>query len=137
MKTGNKAKGKAKGKAKDFYSILEVNPAATDSELKKAYRALMKIWHPDVCKQENAYEIFSEIQRAYETLSDPEQRQAYDRSLGLYEEDSADEESEEKKTSFLGCLTIILLTMFSLGFVAYIAFKVYMTLHGNNSGSTP
>jgi molecular chaperone DnaJ len=58
----------------DPYQILGVPKNATESDIKKAYFQLAKKWHPDVSKETNAKEKFSEISQAYDTLSDPEKR---------------------------------------------------------------
>ncbi|XP_022867770.1 dnaJ homolog subfamily B member 3-like [Olea europaea var. sylvestris] len=63
----------------DYYNILKVNRNASDEDLKKAYRRLAMIWHPD--KNANTLEAeakFKQISEAYDVLSDPEKRQIYD-----------------------------------------------------------
>jgi len=64
---------------KDYYEILGVARTATADEIKKAFRKLARIHHPDVAKDKAKGEIkFKEINEAYEVLSDPEKRQKYD-----------------------------------------------------------
>jgi molecular chaperone DnaJ len=63
---------------RDYYKVLGVKKDASKEELKKAYRQLVKKYHPDVNKEADAEEKFKEIQEAYETLSDEGKRSAYD-----------------------------------------------------------
>jgi curved DNA-binding protein len=65
-------------KFKDYYAALELERDADGDEIKKAYRRLARRTHPDVAKEPGAEERFKEISEAYQTLSDPEKRQAYD-----------------------------------------------------------
>ncbi len=65
-------------KFKDYYACLGIERDASAEEIKKAYRKLARQYHPDVAKEEGAEERFKEISEAYQTLSDPEKRQAYD-----------------------------------------------------------
>ncbi|MER3418715.1 MAG: molecular chaperone DnaJ [Chloroflexota bacterium] len=62
----------------DYYAILGVPRTASDAEIKRAFRKLAQKWHPDVNKKPEAAERFKEINEAYQVLSDPRRRQAYD-----------------------------------------------------------
>src|SRR5688572_27008436 len=63
---------------RDYYEILGVARSATDDEVKRAFRKLAQVWHPDVNTEPGASERFKEINEAYQVLSDPQRRQAYD-----------------------------------------------------------
>lgn len=64
--------------AKNPYEVLGVAKDAPEKDIKKAYYALAKKWHPDTSKEENAKEKFHDIQTAYDILSDEKKRAAYD-----------------------------------------------------------
>ncbi|KAJ1849763.1 hypothetical protein LPJ70_000266 [Coemansia sp. RSA 2708] len=63
-----------------YYELLGVKRSAGDADLKKAYRRLALVWHPDKNhgNTEEATRVFAEIKEAYETLSDPQERAWYD-----------------------------------------------------------
>lgn len=63
---------------KDYYEVLGVKKDSKKEDIKKAYRKLVKKYHPDMNKDDNAEEKFREVQEAYEVLSDEKKRQAYD-----------------------------------------------------------
>lgn len=64
--------------ANSLYETLGVSKTASSDEIKKAYRALARKYHPDVNKDEGAEEKFKEINAAYEILSDENKRKQYD-----------------------------------------------------------
>ncbi|OLY84070.1 Mitochondrial protein import protein MAS5 [Smittium mucronatum] len=62
-----------------LYDTLGLSPGADESELKKAYRKLALKHHPDKSKDPSSAEKFKDISHAYDILSDPQKRDAYDR----------------------------------------------------------
>ncbi|MGA0024313.1 MAG: molecular chaperone DnaJ [Burkholderiales bacterium] len=64
---------------KDYYEVLGVNRDASEDDLKKSYRKLAMKWHPDRNPDNpKAEEHFKEAKEAYEVLTDPQKRAAYD-----------------------------------------------------------
>lgn len=64
----------------DYYNILKVNRNASEDDLRRAYRRLAMIWHPDKnpSNKREAEAKFKQISEAYDVLSDPQKRQIYD-----------------------------------------------------------
>jgi molecular chaperone DnaJ len=65
--------------SQDLYDLLGVSRDADADTIKKAYRRMARKLHPDVNPDPETQERFKEISRAYEVLSDPQKRAAYDR----------------------------------------------------------
>jgi len=68
-----------RGEDKDYYAILQVHPRAEPEVIEAAYRRLSRKYHPDVSSQADAGQRMQELNEAFEVLSDPARRQAYDR----------------------------------------------------------
>lgn len=87
--SGSGAAGKAEEKMKNPYEVLQVRRTASAQDIKKQYKKLAMVFHPDVVqsrqggslsKEEKAtaQRKFEEIASAYQVLSNPEKRKAYD-----------------------------------------------------------
>src|SRR6516225_409486 len=61
----------------DYYAILEVSSSATPTEIKKSYRRLARLHHPDLNQDARDIQI-KRLNEAYEVLRDPKKRAAYD-----------------------------------------------------------
>lgn len=75
-------------KQKDYYKTLDVPRKASAKVIKKAYRAMALMWHPDKHTGEEEKEVaekkFQEVAEAYEVLSDDDKRKAYDRGEDVF-----------------------------------------------------
>src|SRR5665213_130898 len=64
---------------KDYYKVLGVERAASSDEIRKAFRKLARLYHPDVAKdKKGAEDKFKEVNEAYEVLGDADKRKKYD-----------------------------------------------------------
>lgn len=70
--------------ANSYYALLGVHPSASVIEIRRAYRELSKRYHPDTTDlaPKIATEKFHQLNQAYATLSNPEQRRVYDHFIG-------------------------------------------------------
>jgi molecular chaperone DnaJ len=67
----------------NYYNTLQVHHQAPQSEIKLAYRKLVKKFHPDCNHNIGSHEQISALNIAYEILSNPQARASYDHSMGL------------------------------------------------------
>lgn len=66
---------------RNYYEILGVDKNADLDTIKKAYRKLVRKYHPDVSKEPDAVQKTAEVNEAYETLKDTQKRTEYDEML--------------------------------------------------------
>jgi len=66
---------------RDYYVVPGVRRGADLSKIKKAYRTVVKKYHPDTAESRPSSEKFLEAKQAYETMSDEKSRRQYDREL--------------------------------------------------------
>ena len=64
---------------RDYYEVLGIDKNASENDIKRAYRKMAKKYHPDNNPgDKKAEEMMKEVNEAYEVLSDPEKKSAYD-----------------------------------------------------------
>lgn len=68
---------------RDHYSILGVASDASQDDIRQAYLERARRYHPDSGEADASHEAFVELQRAYECLSEPDERRRYDRDRVL------------------------------------------------------
>jgi molecular chaperone DnaJ len=73
-----------------YYQTLDVEPNATQVEIKKAYRQMAKRFHPDVNQDTATHDKITRINQAYEVLGDPQSRRSYDHQLQYQSDLDAD-----------------------------------------------
>ncbi len=82
----------------DPYRVLEVGKAATDDEIKQAFRRLAKRYHPDLNKGDaKAEEKFKAVSTAFEILGDPQRRKRFD--LGEIDEQGREQGRRGARTA--------------------------------------
>ena len=83
---------------RNYYKVLEISESASPKEIKKAYYRLIKQWHPDhnphTPISDDMMKMFNE---AYNVLSSPQRRQAYDETIGI-QQTSVDQHKDSFKT---------------------------------------
>ena len=86
-----------------YYEILEVSRMASKEVITKAYKVLVRKYHPDLeqdeGKKEEAKEKMVRINEAYETLSDDEKRKKYDATIAILEEKERIAKEKERQQS--------------------------------------
>lgn len=100
---GNRNRQQQEEEKKDLYKLLELTKRATQEEIKSQYRKLTRKYHPD--KKDGNKELYTEINEAYEILSDPNKRRIYD-TRGYAAAKKADAQQDEDEggifSSFFG-----------------------------------
>ena len=85
---------------KNYYDILEISKNASPEVIEKAYKALVKKYHPDLqseISKEDAESKMKELNEAYETISNPEKRQIYDQKLEYIEKQQTQTQSKTQE----------------------------------------
>ncbi|PVD27093.1 hypothetical protein C0Q70_12244 [Pomacea canaliculata] len=84
---------------KNHFATLGVNIGAEEDEIKKAFRSLAKVWHPDKNKNPGAEEKFKEISAAYDYLQNKDRREILTRELTKKQEPSSGSYTQPTPTS--------------------------------------
>lgn len=98
----------------DYYETLQLSPSADHDTVEKVYRMLAKRFHPDNPISGNS-ERFTQLKKAYEILTDPEKRAAYDVKHAemkelqwqVFDQESASDSHESDKRIFQGILSLL------------------------------
>lgn len=95
---------------KDYYKILHIAPDASDEEIEKAHKQLSVEYHPQEHYPEGSFTVryYKEVQEAYNVLSDPIKRKAYDRELEANREQIEDFEKRQREEGFGDVLKLLL-----------------------------
>jgi molecular chaperone DnaJ len=81
----------------NHYETLRIHPSASQAEIKKAYRRLVKLFHPDSHQETADHEQIIRVNAAYEVLGDAQSRSSYDRQLSVNTTLRSDRSSERRQ----------------------------------------
>ena len=120
---------------KNYYQILQVDQNASSEIIDKAYKTLIKKYHPDLQSEENkiyATEMIKKLNEAYEVLSNYEKRKLYDANLNKNNISKENYNQTSKKTSeekFLDMIAlfitiIIVVLLFKIPFIKNLFFNM-------------
>lgn len=76
--SGTEACARVLREQRDYYRVLDVSRGASAGEVKRAYRTLARVLHPDKCRDPRATEAMAVVTSAHSTLTTPALRAAYD-----------------------------------------------------------
>ena len=107
----------------DYYAILQVHPNAEKEVIGAAYRKLAAKYHPDVSHSPDAVEKMKQINAAYEVLSDPVKRAAYDAARGVTPSPEAPPYAATW-ARYLGKVWRSLMILAGLATIAVVAFRL-------------
>lgn len=120
---------------KNYYQILQVDQNASSEIIDKAYKTLIKKYHPDLQSEENkiyATEMIKKLNEAYEVLSNYEKRKLYDANLNKNNISKENYNQTSKKPSeekFLDMIAlfitiIIVVLLFKIPFIKNLFFNM-------------
>ncbi len=85
---------------KNYYKVLDISIDATQEQIKRAHRKLIRVFHPDVNKLEDRNQKFIDITEAYVTLGDPFLRDKYDEYFLGVDYKRPTKEPKRRKSAF-------------------------------------
>ena len=94
----------------DYYDILQVSSTAEKEIIEAAYRKLAQKYHPDINRSPEAEEKMKRINAAYEVLSDPANRAAYDATRRI-DQTSRSQQFKTTLSRFIGLVTLIMVVI--------------------------
>lgn len=102
------------GEFVDHYEVLQLSPAADSETIERVYRLLAKRYHPD-SPETGDVDRFNEVRRAFEVLSDPDQRAGYDaryeternEQWRVFRQEDADDERTRDQRLFHALLSLL------------------------------
>jgi DnaJ family protein C protein 8 len=88
------------------YDVLGLDKEATDEEIRKSFKAMSLLLHPDKCKDPRGPDCFTIIEQSYKTLLDPEKRKVFQKIMReAWERTEYDRQKENKRREKVGqCL---------------------------------
>ncbi len=86
--------------SENYYEILGVNVDSSSAEIKSAYRKLARKYHPDINKSPDAIDKFKNITSAYETLSNPVEREKYNTLKGFFRKEKTTTSSKKAEEEY-------------------------------------
>jgi curved DNA-binding protein CbpA len=108
--------------SKDLYRLLGLPRGASQEDVRKAHRRLVRMYHPDANSGDNSTEErFKEVQHAYEVLSDPRKRWEYDDEVLLrgFSRGEALSDLVRPVNSWKACVSVLALILIMDGFLFY------------------
>lgn len=84
----------------DYYKVLNVSKNATPKEIRKAFLRLALLHHPDKNKAKNSRKVFQSLNNAYQTLSDPVSRAAYNSKTNFHNNSCFSDKNQQYNIKF-------------------------------------
>jgi curved DNA-binding protein CbpA len=103
-----------------YYDLLGVTSAAPVDEIKKAYYAGVRRYHPDINHAPNATQLLGMMNEAWQTLGDAHRRERYDISIGLRAQSNSQRTTKVPRRRWFHLAVYVLAAMAVVAFWHYI-----------------